>query len=165
MLDSKGSGTRQLALFNAERPAPELDCEVVQVRLNELSLHRPRQWGGCWLALALWDRLAMDGFWAEKTGRSHKGTRRLNVLKVLVCQRLLEPGSEWRLHRQRFDRTALADLLGEGIARWRKRTRCTAAWTGCCPTSRRFSTSSPDAGRACSMPASTCCCTTGQHVL
>jgi hypothetical protein len=23
----------------------------VQVRLNELSLHRPRQWGGRWLAM------------------------------------------------------------------------------------------------------------------
>jgi hypothetical protein len=28
-----------------------------------------------------------------------KGTRWLNVLKLLVCQRLLAPGSEWRSHR------------------------------------------------------------------
>jgi len=43
VLDPAGSGARQLALFNADRPAPELDCEVVPVRLSELSLHRPRQ--------------------------------------------------------------------------------------------------------------------------
>lgn len=124
--DPAGSGPRQLALFNADRPAPALDCEVVQVRLGELSQHRPRQWGGCWLALALWGQLALDGFWAEKLERSRKGTRWLNVLKVLVCQRLLEPGSEWRLRRQWFGRTALADLLGEDCAVAQKDTlhRC-----------------------------------------
>jgi hypothetical protein len=31
---------------------------------------------------------------------------------VLVAYRLLSPDSEWRLHRQWFDRSALADLLG-----------------------------------------------------
>jgi len=70
VLDPAGSGARQLALFNADRPAPELDCEVVPVRLSELSLHRPRQWGGCWLLLALWDRLALDGFWAPPQGHA-----------------------------------------------------------------------------------------------
>lgn len=31
---------------------------------------------------------------------------------MLVAYRLLSPGSEWRLHREWFERTALADLLG-----------------------------------------------------
>ena len=107
VLDRENASAQQMALFNADCPAPELGCEVVQVRLSELSLHHPRQWGGCWLALTLWDQLALDGFWAAKLGRSRKGTRLLNVLKVLVCLRLLAPGSEWRLHRQWFDETAL----------------------------------------------------------
>lgn len=126
VLDPKDSSSPQLALFGTDRPAPELDGEVVAVRLNELSLHHPRQWGGCWLVLVLWDHLALDGFWAERLGCSRKGTRWLNVLKVLVCQRVLEPGSEWRLHRQWFDRTALADLLGEDGAVAQKDTlyRC-----------------------------------------
>lgn len=126
VLDPEKASTRQLALFSADRPVPELDCEVIQVCLNELSLHHPRQWGGCWLVLTLWDRLALDEFWAEKLGPSRKGTRWLNVLKVLVCQRLLAPGSEWRLHRQWFDETALADLLGEDFAVAQKDTlyRC-----------------------------------------
>jgi hypothetical protein len=126
VLDRENASAQQMALFNADRPAPELDCEVVQVRLSELSLHHPRQWGGCWLALTLWDRLALDTFWAEKLGRSRKGTRWLNVLKVLVCQRLLAPGSEWHLHRQWFAETALADLLGEDFAVAQKDTlyRC-----------------------------------------
>jgi hypothetical protein len=48
------------------------------------------------------------------------------VLFVLVAYRLLEPGSEWRLHRQWFERTALADLLGAdfGLAEIHKLYRC-----------------------------------------
>ncbi len=41
-----------------------------------------------------------------------KRTRWDQVLLVLVAYRLLSPGSEWRLHRQWFDQSALADLLG-----------------------------------------------------
>jgi len=35
------------------------------------------------------------------------------VLKTLVCYRLIDPGSEWRLHRQWYEQSALGDLLGE----------------------------------------------------
>ena len=70
VLDPKDSSRPQLALFRTDRPAPELDGEVVAVRLNELSLHHPRQWGGCWLVLVLWDHLALDGFWAEARARA-----------------------------------------------------------------------------------------------
>ena len=51
------SGSAPMALFPADREAPELNCEVVRIRVKDLSLHRPRQWGACWLALRLWDRL------------------------------------------------------------------------------------------------------------
>ena len=47
------SRSKQVALFPEDREAPELECEVVQVRLAELTLHAPRQWGACWLALTL----------------------------------------------------------------------------------------------------------------
>ena len=35
------------------------------------------------------------------------------MLKTLVAYRLIDPGSEWRLHRQWFERSAMGDLLGE----------------------------------------------------
>src|SRR5512144_736729 len=85
VLKGDASPGRQMVLFSNDRPAPEMDCEVVQVRLSDLSLHHPRQWGGCWLALQLWAQLGLDGFWADKLLPSRKGTRWLNVLKILVC--------------------------------------------------------------------------------
>ncbi|MBM9515358.1 IS1634 family transposase, partial [Desulfobulbus marinus] len=47
---------------------------------------------------------------------SRKGTKWLNVLKTLVTYRLISPGSEWRLHREWFRNSAMADLLGEDDA-------------------------------------------------
>jgi hypothetical protein len=35
------------------------------------------------------------------------------VLKALVTYRLIDPGSEWRLHRQWYEQSAMGDLLGE----------------------------------------------------
>jgi hypothetical protein len=107
---------RQVAIFPEDRQAPELDCEVVQVKLNALQLKRPRQWGACWLACELWDQLRLDDFWAPRLGTSRQGTRWLHVFKTLVVYRLIDPGSEWRLHRQWFEESAMADLLGEDFA-------------------------------------------------
>jgi len=48
------------------------------------------------------------------------------VLLLLATYRLLAPGSEWRLHREWFERSAMADLLGEdlGLAEIHKLYRC-----------------------------------------
>jgi hypothetical protein len=107
---------RQMALFAEGEAVAVSDGEVVEVRLGDLELRRPRQWGGCWLALLLWDQLKLDGFWSTRLTPSRKGTRWLNALKVLVVYRLLDPGSEWRLHRQWFEASAMGDLLGEDEA-------------------------------------------------
>ena len=106
---------RQLAIFPDDGAAPVLDSEVVRVRLDGLQLRRPRQWGGCWLAFELWDQLRLDAFWSARLPPSRKGTRWLNVFKTLVIYRLLDPGSEWRLHRQWYEHSAVGDLLGEDI--------------------------------------------------
>jgi transposase len=104
---------RQMALFPSDREAPELACEVVQIKLHELQLHRPRQWGACWLACYLWNLLDLDAFWSSRLPESRKKTRWLNVLKILVSYRLIAPGSEWRLHRHWYRNSGIADLLGE----------------------------------------------------
>jgi hypothetical protein len=114
--DESGGRAKQIALFPEDRAGPTLDCDVVHVRLSGLRLRHPRQWGACWLTCQLWDQLRLDDFWSVRLLASRQGTRWLNVLKALVCYRLIDPGSEWRLHRQWFDQSAIGDLLGEDFA-------------------------------------------------
>jgi hypothetical protein len=120
VLEEDQRQAHQVALFSEARPAPDLDPATVQVKLRELQLHRPRQWGACWLACELWDQLALDAFWSDRLGCSRQGTRWLNVFKTLVCYQLIEPGSEWRLHRKWFEQSAMGDLLGEDFTLMQK---------------------------------------------
>lgn len=113
VLDEVKKAPRTLALFPEDRCEALIDDEsVVRLKLSRLRLQRPRQWGGCWLALQLWRQLELDEFWAERLIASRKGTRWDEVLLILVVYRLLSPGSEWRLHREWYQRSALSDLLG-----------------------------------------------------
>ena len=103
---------RQLALFPADREVPaSADGYGVQVRLDAMELRRPRQWGACWLACHLYEKLELDRFWSERVADSRKGTKWRHILQTLVCYRLIDPGSEWRLHRQWFEQSAMGDLL------------------------------------------------------
>jgi len=113
-LNGETGEARQLALFPDDRASlPTPGCEAVSIRIAGIRLHHPRQWGGCFLALWLWDLLQLDEFWHGRLPQSRKGTRWLNVLKMLAVYRLIDPGSEFRLHRQWFERSAIGDLLGE----------------------------------------------------
>lgn len=109
------TGSKQpktIALFPQERSPVVGDDQIVRIRLDQLALRRPRQWGACWLAGVLYKKLCLDEFWALRLEPSRKGTRWDQVLQVLVSHRLIAPGSEWRLHREWFDKSAMADLLG-----------------------------------------------------
>jgi len=116
---------RQVALFPVGS-MPADDVDAIGVRLSELSLRRPRQWGACWMALDLWQQLELDSFWRSRLRPSREGTPWLKVLKTLVAYRLIDPGSEWRLHREWFDASAMADLLDSDFALAEKNTlyRC-----------------------------------------
>jgi transposase len=106
-----------MALFPEDRCEALIpDESIVRVRLSELRLYRPRQWGACWLVVELWRELELDRFWGERLPTSRKGTHWGQVLLVLVAYRLIAPGSEWRLHREWFGRCALGDLLGADFA-------------------------------------------------
>jgi transposase len=111
--DEESQSHRQLALFPASSSLPEHAKDYgVQVRLEGMELHRPRQWGACWLACDLYEQLGLDRFFAERLPDSREGTCWKDILKTLVCYGLIDPGSEWRLHRQWFEQSAMADLLG-----------------------------------------------------
>lgn len=103
---------KTMALFPEEHPYEIDDEQVVQIRLKDVELCRPRQWGACWLACTLYKQLGLDGFWAEKLPPSRKGTRWDLIAQTLCCYHLIDPGSEWRLNRSWYDKSAMADLLG-----------------------------------------------------
>jgi hypothetical protein len=85
VLDDAAGRSRTLALFPEDRcAAAPSDASVVQLRLSEMRLCRPRQWGACWLAGQLWQALQLDQFWAARLPPSRKGTRWDQVLQVLV---------------------------------------------------------------------------------
>jgi transposase len=97
----------------SERELRAKEVAAIAVYLNHFRIERPRQWGACWVALTIWNLLKLSEFWSSRLPPSREGTRWLNVLIALVVYRLLDPGSEWRLHRQWYEQSALADLLGE----------------------------------------------------
>jgi hypothetical protein len=113
VLDDDAGHPRTMALFPEDRcTAVASDASIVRLRLSGMRLCRPRQWGACWLAGQLWQVLQLDRFWADRLPPSRKGTRWDQVLQVLVSYRLIAPGSEWKLHRNWFGNSAMADLLG-----------------------------------------------------
>lgn len=113
-----GAGhTQQLALFPADRPIPaHAEGFGVRVRLERMRLERPRQWGACWLFTELWRQLKLDEFWQARLPESREGTSWYHTLVTLCAYRLIDPGSEWRLHRLWFEQSALADLLEEDFS-------------------------------------------------
>jgi hypothetical protein len=159
VLEDGGERPRSLSLFPEDRCEGVLpDASIVRLKLSQLRLSRPRQWGACWLALKLWEELQLDRFWAERLHPSRKGTRWDQVLLVLTAYRLIAPGAEWRLHREWYGRSAWRICWGR-MPRLRTVTNCTAATTGCWRTSRRYSIIWWGGGGICSTPPSMCCCT------
>ena len=92
------SAPRTVALFAEDQRAPVDDEQVIQVRLKDLTVRNARQWGACWLACELYEQLKLDQFWAECLPPSRKGTSWDLILETLCVYRLMDPGSEWRLH-------------------------------------------------------------------
>ena len=126
VFDEDEGRSRSLTLFPEDRIEAPDGGDVIRLRLSEMRLCRPRQWGACWLAGVLWAELKLDRFWAERLPKSRKGTRWDHVLQVLTTYRLIAPGSEWRLHRQWVLDSAMADLLGSdfGLAEAHKLYAC-----------------------------------------
>lgn len=109
-----------------ERELQSKEAAAIAVHLKRFRIERPRQWGACWVTLTVWNILKLSEFWSRRLPPSREGTRWLNVLILLVIYRLIDPGSEWRLHRQWYSQSALGDLLGEdfGLAAKDNLYRC-----------------------------------------
>jgi hypothetical protein len=105
-----------LSLFPEDREIPADALDGVQVKLKEMELRRPRAFGNYWLGCELWRQLGLGEFWEERLGGGREEVPWARVLELLVVSRLVAPGSEFRLHRQGFDQSAMGEMLGTGFA-------------------------------------------------
>jgi hypothetical protein len=116
MFDEEEQRYATMSLFPEDREIPADAVDSVQVRLSGLELRRPRIFGNCWLACELWHQLGLDEFWRERLPEAREAVTWEKVLRLLVVNRLLAPGSEFHLHRQWFLDSAQDELLETGFA-------------------------------------------------
>src|SRR5277367_4160838 len=116
VFDEEQQQTRNLSLFPDDREAPAETLDSLQVNLAGLELRRPRPFGNCWLASELWRQLGLTEFWQERLPTGREDISWEKVLRLLVVNRLLEPGSEFRVHRHWFVESAMDELLEADFA-------------------------------------------------
>jgi transposase len=112
VFDEDQQSSRTLSLFPEDREIPQDAADGLRVRLSGLELRRARAFGNCWLACELWRQLSLDGFWQQRLPEGREAVSWEKVLQLLVVNRWIDPGSEWRLHRQWFLGSAMDELLG-----------------------------------------------------
>jgi len=116
VFDEQRQSYTTLSLFPEDRPVPAEAVDSIQVKLSEMKLRRARPYGNCWLGCELWRQLELDRFWEQKLERGREEVSWVQVLELLVVNRLIDPGSEFRVHRQWFDQSAMDVLMGVDFA-------------------------------------------------
>ena len=116
VFDDEQQEYANLSLFPDDREIPADAVDSLQVKLSGLELRRPRLFGSCWLGCQLWQQLGLDEFWDACLAGSREDVAWEKVLQLLVVNRLLDPGSEFRVHRQWYLTTAMDALLGTDFA-------------------------------------------------
>jgi transposase len=116
VFDEEQQEYANLSLFPDDREIPADAVDSVQVKLSSLELRRPRVFGSCWLGCELWRQLGLHEFWDSRLAGSREDVAWEKVLQLLVVNRLLDPGSEFRVHRQWYLSTAMDALLGTDFA-------------------------------------------------
>jgi transposase len=116
VFDEQQQRATALSLFPEDRSVPAEALDTIQVKLSEMQLQRARPYGNCWLGCELWKQLELDRFWEQKLPRGREEVSWALVLQLLVVNRLIDPGSEFRVHRQWFDQSAMDVLLGVDFA-------------------------------------------------
>src|SRR5258708_1148575 len=116
VIDEEQQQPRSLSLFREDRELPADAIDSVQVKLSGLQLKRGRALGNCWRGCELWHQLGLDSFWQQRLPDGREAVSWEKVLELLVVNRLINPGSEWRVHRQWFLESAMDELLGVDFA-------------------------------------------------
>ncbi len=116
VFDEKDQRSRSLSLFPEDREIPEDAIDSLRLKVSRLELRRPRPFGNCWLACQLWRELGLEEFWGERLSEGREAVSWEKVLRLLVVNRWIEPGSELRVHRHWFSNSAMDELLGVDFA-------------------------------------------------
>jgi len=116
VFDEDEQDYRTLSLFPDDREVPADVLDSIQVKLSGLELRRPRTFGACWLGCELWHQLGLDEFWQQRLPEARAAVSWEKVLQLEVVNCLLDPGSEYRLHRQWFVGSAMDELLETDFA-------------------------------------------------
>ena len=64
-----------------------------------------------------YELLELDRLWARRLPNSRQRARWRHILQALVCYQLIDPGSEWRLHRLWFEQSSMTVVLGRTVGR------------------------------------------------
>jgi hypothetical protein len=116
VFDEQRRSACQMSLFPEDREIPPDAVNGLGLRMTEMALRRSRSFGDCWLGLTLWRELGLDSFWTDCLADERGEVAWERVLAILAINRLVAPGSEWRVHREWFLQTALDTLLGVDFA-------------------------------------------------
>ena len=119
---SRSRKLHTLSLFPDDREIPKSAVGSLQVKLSGLELSGCA-FGDCWLACELWRRLGLEDFWQARLPAGREEVPWEKVLRLLVVNRWIAPGSEFRVHRQWFVDSAMDELLeteSRGDLRYRR---------------------------------------------
>jgi transposase len=116
VFDEDAQDYRTMSLFPDDREVPADVLDGIQVKLSGLELRRPRTFGACWLGCELWQQLGVNEFWQQRLPEGREAVSWAKVLQLEVVNCLLDPGSDFRLHRQWYVDTAMDELLETDFA-------------------------------------------------
>jgi transposase len=116
VFDEEEQRSRELSLFPDDREIPEEAVDSLQVKLSGMELRRPRVFGNCWMACRIWNELGLEDFWQQRLPEGREAVSWEKVLRLLVVNRWIEPGSEFRVHRHWFLNSAMDELMGVDFA-------------------------------------------------
>jgi hypothetical protein len=111
VFDEDSGISQQKMLFDENFEIPKSQLDSIQVKLSQMKLCRPRSFGNCWLGCLLWKQLDLDEFWQERIDELRGDIEWSKVVKLLAVNCLIKPASEFYVHRQWFNKTAMDELL------------------------------------------------------
>lgn len=105
---AQGATDYQKELFEDVQP------EWVEIDAKRIQVENCRQFGGCWLALKLLEKLGIASLFKTVIPQGKEAIHWAVMAQVLIICRFCDPSSELYVVEHLYRRTALSDVLGLG---------------------------------------------------